>query len=194
MGERVVLPVDERKGVIAWTRGVKVLNDQVDASSADLRIVRTRTEHGVRVEKGWLVQRLQPEVVKVLLSTGHLVEVQTFRCWSAQHVQRWLMVCGTCGDMAFGDMGDVHEAAVEGCRSCGAGLGCVECVTPHTFGSCLHCPCADPSVLLPFAVPGASAEDSRSTKAGPSAQCSGSGSDRRVVEVDEKTGEVYAQR
>lgn len=193
MDEAPVLAPEVERGEISWRHGMKLIGVAPHGLQRDLKIVRTRTLTGVKVESGWLSMALTPEVHRYDHARLGVVEVQTFRCHDPARGERWLMVCGTCGDMCFGQPVDVAEAAIEGCRCCGAGLAPVACITPHTFGSCLRCPEGPALFTEPLRGLTVRPEDRPTTKAGPAAPGSGFAAETRVEEVDRTTGEVYVQ-
>lgn len=144
----------------------------------DVKIIRTRTLTGLALEKGWITFRLEPRRRLIKCSDGGTREVQTFRCWKPNGDECELLVCGQCGDLCWGDIVDVMDAVVEGCRCCGAGLSTPGCVTPHTFGSCFRCPDSASLFDAERALThnghsnergrsGASGEDARSPQTGP---------------------------
>ncbi len=140
MAEPMKLASEEARGGIFWSKGKKLVSSDPPPSLPDVRIIRSRTLTGVKCEKGWLSFRLEPIIKRINCGDGGVREVQTFRVHRPNGDEQLLMVCGTCGDLCYGDVVDVVEAANEGCRCCGAGLAPVACITPHTFGGCLYCP------------------------------------------------------
>lgn len=174
---------DVERGSIEWRRGHKLVGGAVDDRNFDLRVMATRTKWGTRFESGWLTMRLEPATHRVRLANGAEVEVQSFRCWRPQGEERFLTVCAACGDLMFGSAEDVREAAAEGCRCCGASVEPAGCRTPHTFGTCLHCPCSDPSQLPMFVPAGARVQSDPATKAGPATNPQEPAGERRVVAV-----------
>ena len=174
MGNGVgVLNATER-GVVAWVEGQKLVGEMPAGMVPDLLITRTR-DHGSKFGgSGRLTIPLDPHVVRVRCSDGIEREVQTFRCWSAGHEERRLMVCGICGDICFGDLEDVEAAAVEGCRRCGAGLHHAECITPYTFGACFRCPDCVAPPMPPGGLAFSRLQSQPTHDAGPSATGAGS--------------------
>lgn len=153
---RIAAVGDDRvRTYLSWTGGHLLHGKPSETLLADAELRLSRERGASRISSGVLTVRVYEELRVVEGFDGQKHAVQTFRYKHFDGGLRWMTVCVACGDVANVDESDLSVFAVLGCRKCGMGLSTPHlgqpCDERHTFGSCLHCPGADPSVLAPFA-------------------------------------------